>query len=147
MVFLQVPRFPRNSVFIFTTFNTSHEISGPTPDVDIVLSVCLESDLPTVPLVKSGATPAQVSGGPVPTTSDLSGSSKSHAFSNSSLKHTRDKQSGKRKDYDSMSFHSYLHFPKLWLLLSSGKKFQLHLSTPSCTYIICGLCCLTPRTK
>ncbi|KAA0041845.1 cleavage stimulation factor subunit 77 isoform X1 [Cucumis melo var. makuwa] len=72
----------------------------PTPDIDIVLSVCLESDLPTVPLVKSGATPAQVSGGPVPTTSDLSGSSKSHAFSNSSLKHTRDKQSGKRKDYD-----------------------------------------------
>lgn len=82
----------------------SLEISGPTPDVDIVLSVCLESDIPTVPLVKSGATPAQVSGGPVPTTSDLSGSSKSHAFSNSSLKHTRDRQSGKRKDYDSMSF-------------------------------------------
>lgn len=74
-------------------------VDGPTPDVDIVLSVCLESDIPTVPSVKSGATPAQGSAGPVPTTSD-SGTSKSHAFSNSSLKHTRDRQSAKRKDYD-----------------------------------------------
>lgn len=82
------------------------KFSGPTPDVDVVLSVCLESDIPTVPSIKSGATPAQVSAGPVATTttSDLSGSSKSHAFSNSSLKHTRDRQSGKRKDYDSMFF-------------------------------------------
>ncbi|XP_022154467.1 cleavage stimulation factor subunit 77 isoform X2 [Momordica charantia] len=77
-------------------------VDGPTPDVDVVLSVCLESDIPTIPSIKSGATPAQVSAGPVATTttSDLSGSSKSHAFSNSSLKHTRDRQSGKRKDYD-----------------------------------------------
>lgn len=63
---------------------------GPSPDVDFVISVCLQSNIP-LPTGKSMA-PAQ--GGSAPSTSDLSGSSK--------YKSTRDRQAGKRKDLESM---------------------------------------------
>ena len=76
-------------------------ISGPTPDVDVVLSICLQSDIPAGQTGKSGTYPMQLSGGPAPSTSDLSGSSKAHPIpSASSFKPTRDRQSGKRKDLD-----------------------------------------------
>ncbi|KAL2477222.1 Cleavage stimulation factor subunit 77 [Forsythia ovata] len=62
-------------------------VEGPCPDVDFVISVCLQSNIPSTG--KSG-TPQQLQAGPVPSTSDLSGSSK--------LKQTRDRQPGKRKN-------------------------------------------------
>ncbi|KAL0376116.1 UNVERIFIED_CONTAM: Cleavage stimulation factor subunit [Sesamum calycinum] len=61
---------------------------GPSPDVDFVISICLQSNITTASR-KSG-TPQQLSAGPAPSTSDLSGSSK--------FKQTRDRQPGKRKD-------------------------------------------------
>ncbi|KAK9077280.1 hypothetical protein SSX86_005617 [Deinandra increscens subsp. villosa] len=62
---------------------------GPLPDVDYVLSICLQSTLP-VPEAKLSIQP-QVG----PASSDVSGSSKSHLF-----KPTRGRQHGKRKDAD-----------------------------------------------
>ena len=71
--------------------------------MDIVLSICLQSDIPAGYSGKSGASLAQLSGGPAPSLSDVSGSSKAHPIlSGSSFKPTRDRQSGKRKDLDSM---------------------------------------------
>nr|POF24890.1 cleavage stimulation factor subunit 77 [Quercus suber] len=76
-------------------------VEGPAPDVDIVLSICLQGDIPAGYTGKSGASPAQLSGGPAPSLSDVSGSSKAHPIlSGSSFKPTRDRQSGKRKDLD-----------------------------------------------
>ncbi|XP_030952136.1 cleavage stimulation factor subunit 77-like [Quercus lobata] len=76
-------------------------VEGPAPDVDIVLSICLQSDIPAGYSGKSGASLAQLSGGPAPSLSDVSGSSKAHPIlSGSSFKPTRDRQSGKRKDLD-----------------------------------------------
>ncbi|KAJ8770398.1 hypothetical protein K2173_015012 [Erythroxylum novogranatense] len=73
-------------------------VEGPTPNVDIVLSICLQSDIPSGVMGKAGTSPAT---GPAPATSDLSGSSRSHpARSGSSFKPARDRQSGKRKDLD-----------------------------------------------
>ncbi|KAL2231584.1 cleavage stimulation factor subunit 77 [Sesamum indicum] len=63
-------------------------VEGPSPDVDFVISICLQSNI-TSASRKSG-TPQQLSAGPAPSTSDLSGSSK--------FKQTRDRQPGKRKD-------------------------------------------------
>lgn len=78
------------------------KIIGPTPNVDIVLSICLQSDLPTGQSGKIGA-PPQLPTGPAPSTSELSGSSKSHPMpSGSSLKPTSKRQYGKRKELDSM---------------------------------------------
>ncbi|XP_042479399.1 cleavage stimulation factor subunit 77 isoform X2 [Macadamia integrifolia] len=72
---------------------------GPFPDVDIVLSILLQSNLPTGQTGKS-ATSAQMPAASVPSTSDLSGSNKSRPNpSGSSFKPTRDVQSGKRKDF------------------------------------------------
>jgi cleavage stimulation factor subunit 3 len=69
--------------------------------VDIVLSICLQSDIPAAQTGKSGTSPMQLSGGPAPSLSDVSGSSKAHHIpSGSSFKPTRDRQSGKRKDLD-----------------------------------------------
>ncbi|XP_021592006.1 cleavage stimulation factor subunit 77 isoform X4 [Manihot esculenta] len=69
-------------------------VEGPTPNVDIVLSICLQADIPNGQVGKLGASPA-------PATSDLSGSSKSRPVpSSSSFKQLRDRQSGKRKDSD-----------------------------------------------
>jgi hypothetical protein len=80
---------------------------GPTPNVDIVLSICLQSDFPTSQSGKAGI-PSQLTGGPAPATSELSGSSKSHPVqSGLSHKQTGRKQYGKRKELDSMLI---LHF-------------------------------------
>ncbi|XP_024020703.1 cleavage stimulation factor subunit 77 [Morus notabilis] len=74
-------------------------VEGPTPNVDVVLSICLQSDLPAAPAgnVKSGTATMQLRSGAAPTTSDLSGSTKPHPVpSASSFKPNR----GKRKDVD-----------------------------------------------
>ncbi|KAK3024538.1 hypothetical protein RJ639_043730 [Escallonia herrerae] len=68
-------------------------VEGPLPDVDFVLSVCLQSKIPTSQTGKSGGTSIRVHAGPAPTTSDISGSSKTHL----NHKPMRDKP-GKRKD-------------------------------------------------
>ncbi|GFP85456.1 cleavage stimulation factor subunit 77 [Phtheirospermum japonicum] len=60
-------------------------IEGPSPDVDFVISICLQSNIASV-----NGTPQQLQAGPAPSTSDVSGSSK--------FKQTRDRQPGKRKD-------------------------------------------------
>ncbi|XP_034698955.1 cleavage stimulation factor subunit 77-like isoform X2 [Vitis riparia] len=66
-------------------------------DVDVVLSICLQSNVSTGQTRLS----TQLAAGPVPSTSDLSGSSKSHPIpSGSSFKPMRDRQPGKRKDLD-----------------------------------------------
>ncbi|KAK8629727.1 hypothetical protein V6N13_078556 [Hibiscus sabdariffa] len=67
-------------------------VEGPTPNVDIVLSICLQNDLPTGQAKKSTNLPSQRTTGPAPSTSDLSGSSKSHPIPR--------RQLGKRKDLD-----------------------------------------------
>lgn len=74
-------------------------ISGPTPNVDIVLSICLQSDLQTGQTKKSTTVPSQRTTGPAPSTSDLSGSSKTHPI------RPLNRQLGKRKDLDS-KFHA-----------------------------------------
>ncbi|XP_048321207.2 cleavage stimulation factor subunit 77 isoform X1 [Ziziphus jujuba] len=72
-------------------------IEGPTPDVDVVLSICLQSDIPIAQPGKSGSATTKLPSGPGPSTSDLSGSSRSHPLlSGSSFKPTR----GKRKEID-----------------------------------------------
>lgn len=74
-------------------------VDGPTPNVDIVLSICLQSNIPLGQIGKSTTTAAQTPAGPAPSSSDLSGSTRSHPIpSASSFKPTRDRQSGKRKD-------------------------------------------------
>lgn len=76
--------------------------------MDVVLSICLQSDIPAGQTGKLGTSAVQLSGGPVPTTSVLSGSSKSHPMPGGApFKTTRDRQAGKRKDLDSM-FNSLL---------------------------------------
>jgi len=86
---------------------------GPTPNVDIVLSICLQSDLPTGQSAKTGIStqvqtgkagiPSQLSAGYAPATSELSGSTKSHPVpSGVSLKPGSNRQYGKRKESDSM---------------------------------------------
>ena len=65
---------------------------GPSPDVDFVLAICLQSNIPLMPVRTANSTKLQT--GPAPSTSDLSGSSK--------FKPTRDRHAGKRKDVDSM---------------------------------------------
>ncbi|OMP10699.1 RNA-processing protein, HAT helix [Corchorus olitorius] len=75
-------------------------IEGPMPNVDIVLSICLQSDLPTGQTKKSTTVPSQRTAGPAPSTSDLSGSSKSHPVPSSSSFRPRDRHLGKRKDQD-----------------------------------------------
>ncbi|XP_031283340.1 cleavage stimulation factor subunit 77 isoform X1 [Pistacia vera] len=76
-------------------------VEGPTPNVDVVLSICLQSDIPRGQTGKSGTFPAQTPAGPAISASDVSGSTRSHPVpSGSSFKQTRDKQSLKRKDLD-----------------------------------------------
>ncbi|XP_027357835.1 cleavage stimulation factor subunit 77 isoform X2 [Abrus precatorius] len=86
-------------------------VEGPTPNVDIVLSICLQSDLPSGQSGKTGipkqlqigktGISTQLPAGPAPATSELSGSSKSHPVSTAvSLKLTSNRQYGKRKESD-----------------------------------------------
>lgn len=63
---------------------------GALPDVDYVLSICLQS---TIPIGEPGKLATQPQAGPS-ASSDVSGSSKSHLFK------PRDRQHGKRKDAD-----------------------------------------------
>lgn len=72
---------------------------GPSPDVDFVISVCLQSNIPLV--TSKSVAPKQQQAGSAPSTSDLSGSAK--------LKPTRDRHVGKRKDLEStLTTISYL---------------------------------------
>ncbi|XP_031371969.1 cleavage stimulation factor subunit 77 isoform X1 [Punica granatum] len=74
-------------------------VEGPTPDVDIVLSICLQSNIPAAPIGKPGAPQKQSSTGPALSGSEVSTSSKSHPVrSGSSFKQTGDRQAKKRKD-------------------------------------------------
>lgn len=81
-------------------------VEGPSPDADVVLSVLLQSTIPTGQSVKSTSVPA----GQGPSTSDLSGSSR--LAPNGSSQRPRESQSGKRKelerqeDEESVSVHS-----------------------------------------
>ncbi|KAE9612544.1 putative suppressor of forked, tetratricopeptide-like helical domain-containing protein [Lupinus albus] len=79
-------------------------VEGPTPNVDIVLSICLQSDLLTSQSGKTGI-PTQLQSAktvvstPLPATSELSGSNKSHPVASGlSFKPTNNRQYGKRKD-------------------------------------------------
>lgn len=71
---------------------------GPAPNVDIVLSICLQSDIPVGKAGKSGTAQNPMLSGPA--TSDLSGSSRSRPVPSGSSFKTRDRHSGKRKDRD-----------------------------------------------
>ncbi|KAL1811942.1 hypothetical protein ACET3Z_022007 [Daucus carota] len=76
-------------------------VEGPSPDVDFVLSICLQSNFPAKQAGKPGTTSKQLQGVAAPSSSDISGSNKSHLLHNSSsYKPTRDRQTGKRKDFD-----------------------------------------------
>eukprot|EP00268_Persea_americana_P031085 TRINITY_DN3019_c0_g2_i4.p1 TRINITY_DN3019_c0_g2~~TRINITY_DN3019_c0_g2_i4.p1 ORF type:complete len:776 (+),score=159.79 TRINITY_DN3019_c0_g2_i4:570-2897(+) len=75
-------------------------VEGPSPDVDVVLSVLLQSNIPTGHTGKMVPTPQQ-SAGLGPSTSDLSGSSKARSNQNGpSFRQARETHSGKRKDLE-----------------------------------------------
>ncbi|CAN4113071.1 unnamed protein product [Withania somnifera] len=65
-------------------------VEGPSPDADFVISVCLQSSIPSA-TGKSGTAPLPLQTGAAPSTSDLSDPSKFRL---------RDRQPGKRKDVD-----------------------------------------------
>ncbi|XP_006481295.1 cleavage stimulation factor subunit 77 isoform X2 [Citrus sinensis] len=85
---------------IFAFLANLPAVEGPTPNVDIVLSICLQSDIPTGQMGKSPTTyPTPIPTGAARSASGISGSNKSHPTpSGSSLKQSKDKQSLKRKD-------------------------------------------------
>ncbi|KAL9141530.1 hypothetical protein ABFS82_14G110600 [Erythranthe guttata] len=68
-------------------------VEGPSPDVDVVISICLQSNL--MPAGGKIGTPQQLQTGPAPSTSDVSGSSK--------FKQTRDRKRKQRQDEDETS--------------------------------------------
>ncbi|KAK1356916.1 Suf domain-containing protein [Heracleum sosnowskyi] len=73
-------------------------MEGPSPDVDFVLSICIQSNFPAKQAGKPGTTSKQMQGVAAPSLSDTN---KSHPVPNSSAyKPTRDRQTGKRKDFD-----------------------------------------------
>lgn len=73
-------------------------IAGPYPDVDVVLSILLQYNIPAGNTGKTYSN-QQAVGGSGPSTSDLSGSSKTRL--NSSLRYPRG-HSATKKDIDSM---------------------------------------------
>ncbi|XWS08190.1 hypothetical protein CRYUN_Cryun41cG0058400 [Craigia yunnanensis] len=75
-------------------------LEGPIPNVDIVLSICLQSDLQTGQTKKPTTLPSQRTTGSARSTSDISGSSKSHPIPSNASFRPRDRQLGKRKDID-----------------------------------------------
>ncbi|KAK1358777.1 Cleavage stimulation factor subunit 3 [Heracleum sosnowskyi] len=76
-------------------------VEGPSPDVDFVLSICMQSNFTAKQTGKPGTTSKQMQGVAAPSSSDISGPNKSHPVPNSSAyKPTRDRQTGKRKDFD-----------------------------------------------
>ncbi|KAJ6808847.1 cleavage stimulation factor subunit 77 [Iris pallida] len=70
-------------------------VEGPSPDVEVVLSILLQSNVPGGPAGKSTSL-QQMPAGPGQSTSDLSGSSRTRLNQNG-ISH---RQSGKRKDLD-----------------------------------------------
>lgn len=70
-------------------------VDGPVPDVDFVISVCLQSNIPTEQAGKVGTSSMQLPAGPRPSTSNLSGSSRHHPAQSGSSR-----QSAKRRDLD-----------------------------------------------
>ncbi|GMH22960.1 hypothetical protein Nepgr_024803 [Nepenthes gracilis] len=75
-------------------------VEGPVPDADFVLSICLQSNIPTSHSVNSASSSAQLPVGGA-AVSEHSGSNKSNPVpSGSSVRMTRDQQSGKRKPVD-----------------------------------------------
>ncbi|KAF5196420.1 cleavage stimulation factor subunit 77 isoform X1 [Thalictrum thalictroides] len=75
-------------------------VEGPLPNVDIVLSILLQSNVPTGQTGQV-TTSQQLPVGPAGSASDLSGSNKSRPSPiESSFKPSRESQSGKRKNFD-----------------------------------------------
>ncbi|KAF5741638.1 cleavage stimulation factor subunit 77 isoform X1 [Tripterygium wilfordii] len=75
-------------------------VDGPIPNVDVILSICLQSNIPARTSGKSRTT-SQLQAGPAPSTSDFSGSNKSHTgMSAASFKPARDRPFGKRKELE-----------------------------------------------
>ncbi|KAK1278946.1 hypothetical protein QJS04_geneDACA003537 [Acorus gramineus] len=75
-------------------------VEGPSPDVDIVLSVLLQSNIPSVSTGKPAASSQQVTG-TGPATSDLSGSSKTRPNpSGSSVRHSKKRQQLDKQEDD-----------------------------------------------
>ncbi|XP_020086352.1 cleavage stimulation factor subunit 77 isoform X3 [Ananas comosus] len=76
-------------------------VKGPSPDLDVVLSILLQSSIPVGNIGKPASSSQQVLTGPVPSTSDISGSSWSRLNQNGSANRLRrDGQLGKRKDLE-----------------------------------------------
>ncbi|XP_010279464.1 PREDICTED: cleavage stimulation factor subunit 77 isoform X2 [Nelumbo nucifera] len=76
-------------------------VEGPSPDVDMVLSILLQNNISTGQTGKSATSTQLLLTGPAPSTSDRSGSNKSRPNpSGLLLKPNRDGQSLKRKDHD-----------------------------------------------
>lgn len=75
-------------------------VEGPSPDPDLVISILLQSNIPTGPAGKTTSS-QQAATGTGPSTSDLSGSSRNRLNLNgSSHRLLREGQSGKRKDVE-----------------------------------------------
>ncbi|GAB4858026.1 Cleavage stimulation factor subunit 77 [Ancistrocladus abbreviatus] len=74
-------------------------VEGPVPDADFVLSICLQSNIPTGQTVKPGVPPVQVAAGGSNREPTVSTKSRP-ALSGSSMRTSRDRQSGKRKDME-----------------------------------------------
>ncbi|URE31201.1 hypothetical protein MUK42_25526 [Musa troglodytarum] len=75
-------------------------VEGPSPDIDVVLSILLQSSIPTGQTGKPATSLQQMPGGPGPTTSDHSGSIKTRMNNGPPHRPPRDGHSGKRKDLD-----------------------------------------------
>lgn len=99
---LGVILFLADYLYLNAATNCVLKFAGPTPNVDIVLSICLQSDLPIGG--KTGIPSQLPVGAAAPATSELSGSSKSHSHpvqTGLSHKPTNRQQYGKRKELDS----------------------------------------------
>ncbi|KAH7677452.1 mRNA cleavage and polyadenylation factor I complex subunit RNA14 protein [Dioscorea alata] len=87
-------------------------VEGPSPEVDLVLSILLQSPISTGLPGKTSSV-SQMPGGPAPSTSDLSGSSKSRMNPNgSSQRIVREGPSGKRKELEIYEQGKKMMIPK-----------------------------------
>ncbi|XP_047321570.1 cleavage stimulation factor subunit 77 isoform X2 [Impatiens glandulifera] len=99
----EIPKTASPSLLAFIT--NLPAVEGPSPEIDFVLSICLQSNMQQVQVGKPGGSAAAVlpqQTGPAPSTSDLSGSSRPQqpAPSGSSFRSSRDRQPSKRKDFN-----------------------------------------------
>lgn len=95
---------------VFKKYSASHRsalsCSGPAPDVDFVLSICLQSNPVPEQASKHLTTVTQLPAGAASSKNEPSGSYISRPIpSGSSSRMTRDRQSGKRKDSESKYNH------------------------------------------